>query len=64
MINYSKSLDLTSDYSCANANSDVPHLMKQLQQLQAQQDGSPELEEQLNHVKNQLHFIKTKCGLR
>lgn len=57
-------LDLNSNYSCANANSDVPRLKKQLQQLQAEQDGSAELTQQLNHVKNELHFVKKKCELR
>lgn len=57
-------LDLNSNYSCANANTDVPRLKKQLQQLQAQQDGSVELAQQLNHVNNELHFVKKKCDLR
>lgn len=57
-------LDLNSNYSCANANSDVPRLKKQLQQLQAEQDGSAELTQQLNHVKNELQFVKKKCDLR
>ena len=59
-----KQLDLNSNYSCANANVDVPNLIKQVEQLQAQQDGTEELKQQLNHAVNQLHFIKTKCDLR
>lgn len=57
-------LNVDSNYSCANASTDVPKLKKQIQHLQALQDGTQEVKQQLNNLENQLHFVKSKCELR
>lgn len=60
-------LNLDSSYDCSLTSQDVPKLKSELESLkrQAQTDtSSKELQEAINRVENQLHFIKNKCSLR
>ncbi|MCR8845931.1 DUF2524 domain-containing protein [Paenibacillus sp. SC116] len=65
--NFSSLSDLSSEYDCSQANHDVPQLKEQLASLKSQYPdpaaASQPIQEQLNHVENQLHFIKNKCRL-
>ncbi|MNZ65447.1 hypothetical protein D3C78_836420 [compost metagenome] len=56
---------LESDYNCANASTDLPNLMQELQQLEqaAQNERNEEQQQQLNRIRNQIHFIQTKCDI-
>ncbi|MEK3885712.1 DUF2524 domain-containing protein [Paenibacillus sp. PL2-23] len=56
--------DLNSQYDCANASSDLPALIQQLQQLEnGAHDESKQWQDQVNHLRNQIAFIRNKCDL-
>ncbi|EJW17162.1 DUF2524 domain-containing protein [Paenibacillus alvei] len=59
-------LNLESDYSCSQASSDLPQLKAELESLRTKAIGgmSYDLEQEINRVENQIHFIKNKCSLR
>ncbi|RCW46598.1 DUF2524 domain-containing protein [Paenibacillus prosopidis] len=54
-----------SNYNCANASTDLPNLLQELNQLElAAADGqSDEQQQQLNRIRNQIHFIRNKCDI-
>ena len=56
---------LESNYDCANASEDLPKLMKELEDLRAQcgDDPSDEMQQTLNRLDNQIHFIRNKCRI-
>ncbi|CAM3956780.1 DUF2524 domain-containing protein [Paenibacillus alkaliterrae] len=57
---------LEIDYNCANASTDLPSLLQELEQLEqtAQAGQSDEQkQQQLNRVRNQIHFIRNKCDI-
>ncbi|WP_374017702.1 DUF2524 domain-containing protein [Paenibacillus thiaminolyticus] len=59
--------NLDSSYDCSLASEDVPRLNSELESLKRQsqsETSSKELQEAINRVENQLHFIKNKCSLR
>ncbi|MBW7473603.1 DUF2524 domain-containing protein [Paenibacillus oenotherae] len=55
---------LESSYDCARASEDL-HSLKQ--ELEAVQQGSanptPEQQEQINRIENQIRFIGNKCDI-
>ncbi|GAC43535.1 hypothetical protein [Paenibacillus popilliae] len=60
-------LNLDSSYDCSLTSQDVPKLKSELESLKRQvqtETSSKELQEAINRVENQLHFIKNKCSLR
>lgn len=59
-------LDLNSNYDCAAAHVDVPRIQAELERLSAVSSASLTEDQQqlLNHLNNQLSFIKNKCDLR
>ena len=59
--------NLDSSYDCSLTAEDVPRLKSELESLKRQahsEISSKELQEAINRVENQLHFIKNKCSLR
>lgn len=54
-----------SNYNCANASTDLPNLLQELNQLElaAQGGHSDEQQQQLNRIRNQIHFIRNKCDI-
>ncbi|WP_028611185.1 hypothetical protein [Paenibacillus harenae] len=57
--------NLESDYNCANASTDLPNLLQELEQLEQTSAAShtEEQKQQLNRIRNQIHFIQTKCDI-
>lgn len=56
---------LESDYDCSNAGDDLHQLKQKLEQLITNNNGerSTEATENLNRLKNQIHFIQNKCDI-
>jgi hypothetical protein len=54
-----------SNYNCANASTDLPNLLRELNDLElaAQAGHSDEQQQQLNRIRNQIHFIRNKCDI-
>lgn len=50
---------LESNYDCANASSDLPRLLQQLEEMKSSENS----QEELNHLENQIHFIRNKCEI-
>ncbi|MCE5172945.1 DUF2524 domain-containing protein [Paenibacillus profundus] len=57
--------NIESDYNCARVNDDLPQLIAELESLRTKAIGgmSDEIEQEMNRVENQIHFIKNKCSL-
>lgn len=58
--------NLESNYNCANASVDLPSLLQELEQLEQANlhDGqSDEKRQQINRIRNQIHFIRNKCDI-
>ncbi|MCA0753870.1 DUF2524 domain-containing protein [Paenibacillus sp. N4] len=57
--------NIESDYNCANASTDLPSLLQELTQLEAAAQGSlsEQEQQQLNRLRNQIHFIRNKCDI-
>ncbi|RIX49987.1 DUF2524 domain-containing protein [Paenibacillus nanensis] len=55
---------LNSQYDCANASTDLPELMSQLEALEnGTQEKTKQWQDQVNHLRNQIKFIQNKCDL-
>ncbi|WP_409346469.1 DUF2524 domain-containing protein [Paenibacillus sp. MBLB4367] len=55
--------NLESDYDCANAGDDLHELIQQLESMEAGSNPGQEEQEQLNRLRNQIHFIRSKCRI-
>lgn len=52
------------DYDCANASSDLPQLMSQLDALEnGAHEKTKQWQDQVNHLHNQIKSIQNKCDL-
>lgn len=56
-------IDLNSNYDCANASSDLPNLIAQLDSLRNGSASSAEQQEEINRLENQIRFIQNKCDI-
>ncbi|WP_424765927.1 DUF2524 domain-containing protein [Paenibacillus sp. sgz302251] len=56
---------LESDYNCANASTDLPSLLQELEKMEngLHSAQTEEQQQQLNRLRNQIHFIRNKCGI-
>lgn len=55
---------LNSEYDCANASTDLPELMNQLEAMESgTQEKTKQWQDQVNHLQNQIKFIQNKCDL-
>lgn len=54
-------MNLESSYDCSHASEDLPELIEQLQALE--NAGDREHEQQINHLRNQIRFIRNKCSI-
>lgn len=54
-----------SDYDCANASTDLPELLSQLNAMEndGTQEKTKQWQDQVNHLHNQIKFIQNKCDL-
>lgn len=57
--------NLESSYDCARASEDLHSLKQELESLMTGAAGhrSPEQQEQINRIENQIRFIGNKCGI-
>ncbi|WP_336772635.1 DUF2524 domain-containing protein [Paenibacillus sp. MMO-58] len=55
--------DLNSSYDCANASSDLPNLIAQLDSLRNGSASTAEQQEEINRLENQIRFIQNKCDI-
>ncbi|MFD1955129.1 DUF2524 domain-containing protein [Paenibacillus thailandensis] len=56
-------MNLESSYDCSQASVDLPKLLEQLDALQRAGGASAETEQQINHLQNQIRFIRNKCSI-
>ncbi|MCM3626384.1 DUF2524 domain-containing protein [Paenibacillus glycanilyticus] len=56
-------IDLNSQYDCANASSDLPDLMAQLDAVRSSSVSSVEQQDEINRLENQIRFIQNKCDI-
>lgn len=55
---------LNSQYDCANASTDLPELMSELEALEnGTQEKTKQWKDQVNHLRNQIKLIQNKCDL-
>lgn len=54
---------LDSNYNCANASTDLPQLMSRLELLQASGGQGQSVQDEINHLNNQIRFIQNKCDI-
>jgi ElaB/YqjD/DUF883 family membrane-anchored ribosome-binding protein len=56
---------LESNYNCANASADLHQLKQALEEMKSRSgnDASPETQDELNRLENQIHFIQNKCDI-
>ncbi|WP_336786290.1 DUF2524 family protein [Paenibacillus sp. MMO-177] len=55
--------DLNSSYDCANASTDLPNLISQLDSLRNGSASTAEQQEEINRLENQIRFIQNKCDI-
>lgn len=55
---------LESDYNCAQAGDDLHRLKQELAELRGRGSESPESQEAINRLENQISFIQNKCDIR
>lgn len=55
---------LESDYNCAQAGDDLHQLKQELAELRGRGSESPETQEAINRLENQISFIQNKCDIR
>lgn len=57
--------NLESNYNCAQASADLHQLKEEWKSLQASKAAppSPEWQEQMNRLENQIRFIQNKCDI-
>ncbi|MMZ59256.1 hypothetical protein D3C76_1176160 [compost metagenome] len=55
--------NLESNYNCANAGDDLHQLKQELATLRGQSDESPEAQERIHRLENQISFIMNKCDI-
>lgn len=55
--------NLESNYDCSSASADLPELISELQQLQAQHPLSDDQQQEVNRLENQIRFIRNKCDI-
>ena len=55
--------NLESSYDCAHAGEDLHQLKQELASLRGRGTESPEDQEAINRLENQISFIKNKCDI-
>ncbi|CAM3934728.1 DUF2524 domain-containing protein [Cohnella lubricantis] len=55
---------LESDYNCAQAGDDLHQLKQELAELRGRGSESPDTQEMINRLENQISFIQNKCDIR
>ena len=55
---------MESNYDCAHAGDDLHRLKQELAAKRGQGSGSPEAQEEINRLENQISFIQNKCDIR
>lgn len=55
---------LESDYNCGQAGDDLHQLKQELAELRGRGSESPEAQEAINRLENQISFIQNKCDIR
>ncbi len=56
--------NLESNYDCSRAGDDLHRLKQELASLRGQGDESPDSQEAINRLENQISFIQNKCDIR
>ncbi|GAB2692856.1 DUF2524 domain-containing protein [Paenibacillus thermoaerophilus] len=52
-----------SSYDCANAGDDLHRLKLEIARLRGSGDESPQAQQELNRLENEMAFIRNKCGI-